>query len=113
MQGMTDQGEIISAVSGLSTIRELGRPRAVVIVPSRELVAQITHVAKKLSRFAKLSVMGLHSHMTLRLVKSKLESQPIDLLITTPGAMMNWTKLNYLGYKQIKWVVLDVNSQEL
>lgn len=60
------------------------RPRAIVIVPSRELVHQIALVAKSLSHCLQLRVRALSSFKSAASQVGDL-AKPIDVLVTTPG----------------------------
>jgi ATP-dependent RNA helicase MRH4, mitochondrial len=47
--------------SPLITARKLKRPRGIILVPSRQLVGQVTNIAKELSYECKMRVVGIHS----------------------------------------------------
>ena len=59
---MDERGRLlIPSHSPLALLRKVKRPRAIILAPSRQLIDQITSVAKKMAHFAKLRVVGLHS----------------------------------------------------
>ena len=62
------------------------RPRALVLVPTRELGQQILAVAKDLSRAARFSCAGIFGGASVAEQARRL-SMPIDLVIGTPGRL--------------------------
>ena len=88
---------------GLALHRRLNRPRGIILVPNRELLIQITAVAKKMARECKLRIVGIHSKS--KRIKEQLAT-PIDILITTPSAM---TLLQTMGIRLSKCsrIILD------
>lgn len=86
----------------------LGRPRAVIVVPNRELAVQILSVSKSLAgatagRFRSLASTGF---IPLRKLARALES-PVDLLIVTPGRLEFLLSSNRIFLTDLKYVVLD------
>ena len=79
-----DHGGRTTSEVGLALHRKLNRPRGIILVPNRELLLQITQVAKKMARECKLRIVGIHSKS--KRIKEQISS-PIDILITTPSAM--------------------------
>ncbi|KAI5811233.1 P-loop containing nucleoside triphosphate hydrolase protein [Peziza echinospora] len=59
------------------------RPRAVILLPTSELVAQVGSIAKKLSHEVKFRTALLSREFSPRSIKSQLDSRP-DLIISTP-----------------------------
>jgi superfamily II DNA/RNA helicase len=100
-------GQLVSSLTGLAQVRKLGRPRAVILVPSRELVAQVTEVAKTLSHYCKLRVFGMHSRTRPSHVKAALSSAPVDILVSTPGALQEHLKDSTIAFSQCRHIVLD------
>jgi hypothetical protein len=69
-------------------VRKVFRPRAVIVVPTRELVSQVTRVAKSLSQFARLRVVGVDAGLTRADVLKKFGDKPVDLLVTSSGSLI-------------------------
>ncbi|EKX54359.1 hypothetical protein GUITHDRAFT_160645 [Guillardia theta CCMP2712] len=82
------------------------RPRAVVIVPTRELGSQILGVAKGLSKHAKFSSLGLLGGASSAMQAKRLE-QPVDLVIATPGRLLDHINDNHLSLGDVRFVVAD------
>ena len=60
VEAVSASGELVETSSILQVLRKLRRPRAIVIVPTRHLVSQITKTAKDLAHHCKLRVLGIH-----------------------------------------------------
>ena len=92
--------------NGIQT--RLARPRALIIVPNRELAIQILSVAKSLAggsagRFRSLASTGF---IPLRRL-TRAFSAPVDLLVVTPGRLEFLLSSNRLSLADLKYVVLD------
>jgi superfamily II DNA/RNA helicase len=93
----------------LEEVRKPNRPRALVLVPTRELAAQVQAVAKELSHHAKLSVRGAFGgsdgvgkqRNTLR------KGGAYDLLIATPGRFEKLWDLGDVRLSRTSVVVVD------
>ncbi|KND02231.1 uncharacterized protein SPPG_02713 [Spizellomyces punctatus DAOM BR117] len=107
IEAITADGRTVSATSGLSSIRKIRRPRAVVIVPSRELVGQVTKIAKEISHIARLRVVGVHSAIPRHVSESMVATAPVDVLITTPGALIHLMESEGVSLSQTRHVVVD------
>ncbi|KAJ3031290.1 UNVERIFIED_CONTAM: hypothetical protein HDU68_005346 [Siphonaria sp. JEL0065] len=92
-----------------SKLRRLRRPRAIVLVPSRDLVAQVTEVAKSLcAHHVRLTVLGIHARQAHpERLAAKLASTPIDVLITTPHELKKHLSQNTLALSKLAEVVID------
>ncbi|KAJ2895126.1 hypothetical protein IWW38_002381, partial [Coemansia aciculifera] len=74
----------------LGSLRREKRPRALILVPSRELVKQVTATLKKIGHQAKIRTVGLHLGVTRRHLRELVEQGPIDVLVSTPGAILRY-----------------------
>ncbi|KAJ3276593.1 hypothetical protein HDV01_004126 [Terramyces sp. JEL0728] len=86
------------------SFRKLKRPRAIVLLPSRSLVEQVTKVGKSLSHYCRLRVVGITSR-TSKI--NDLLAAPIDLLVTTPTCLLQLINENGLALSQTKRIVFD------
>jgi len=85
------------------------RPRAVILVPSKELVSQVLSVTKSISHHHKLLSVGLRSDYKMKRLKKSLQ-QPIDVLVTTPGIFVKLhegLKTPSVYFSSIKYVIVD------
>jgi len=67
----------------------LQRPRAVVVVPSREVGRQVLRSVKALSHHAKLASASLCNQPTAARRAAAVTSRPIDVLVSTPGRLLD------------------------
>ncbi|KAJ2448854.1 hypothetical protein GGF42_004963 [Coemansia sp. RSA 2424] len=74
----------------IGKLRREKRPRALILVPSRELVKQVTSTLKKIGHQAKIRTVGLHLGVTRRHLRELVEQGPIDVLVSTPGAILRY-----------------------
>ena len=81
-------------------------PRALVLVPTKELVMQVHGVFESLSTYTDLRCIALYGGVG---PKSQLEAlaEGSDLLVSTPGRFMDLYLRNGLDQKKIKTLVLD------
>ena len=63
------------------------RPRAIVLVPTRELAVQVLEVAKRLSRTCKFSSCGVVGGEDYGKQRQRLAST-VDMVVATPGEMV-------------------------
>ncbi|RUP50527.1 P-loop containing nucleoside triphosphate hydrolase protein [Jimgerdemannia flammicorona] len=87
-------------------LRRLEHPRAIVLVPSRELSAQLLAVCKALSHVAKFRVMALTNDSRHELVR-RLSTGPIDLLISTPTTLLSYVHADTISLASTRHLVLD------
>ncbi|KAK2659126.1 hypothetical protein Ddye_005659 [Dipteronia dyeriana] len=82
------------------------RPRAVVLCPTRELSEQVFHVAKSISHHARFRSTMVSGGGRLRPQEDSLNN-PIDMVVGTPGRVLQHIDDGNLVYGDIKYVVLD------
>ncbi|KAJ2808184.1 hypothetical protein H4R21_000175 [Coemansia helicoidea] len=89
-------------------LRRERRPRVVVVVPSRELVAQVTATFKSIGHRAKIRTVGVHLGLSRRGLREKAEQGPIDVLVATPGAVVRYMlKDRLLSPADVRRLVVD------
>jgi ATP-dependent RNA helicase RhlB len=81
-------------------------PRAIVIAPTRELAVQILADAELLGRHTGLGMMAVYGGVDYQKQKEKLEAGT-DLLIGTPGRLIDYFKQKVFSLKYIEVVVID------
>jgi ATP-dependent RNA helicase RhlB len=87
--------------------RFLGEPRALVIAPTRELVMQIAADAQELARYTDLQVVTLIGGMDYQKQLNRLGSAVVDLVVATPGRLLDFTGRRDLYLDQVEILVLD------
>ena len=81
-------------------------PRALILVPTKELVVQVLSQAQALSKYTDLRIAGIYGGVGPQTQIAELQ-KGVDILVATPGRMMEIYRRNELPVKQIKTLVLD------
>ncbi|KAM6250964.1 putative ATP-dependent RNA helicase DDX28 [Spheniscus humboldti] len=84
-------------------------PRGLVVLPSRELAAQVGAVAAALCRPAGLHVRGLTGGAAAGGLRRQLRAPPpgAAVLLGTPGALREALRRRFLALGRLRWMVLD------
>lgn len=83
------------------------RPRALVLLPSRELATQVLKVAKSISHFIKLRARMLSGGFGVKKQKKTVLKEVIDILVCTPGRLLLHMDNNDIYLSKVKYVVVD------
>lgn len=83
-----------------------GRPRALVITPTRELADQIADVIADLGAAAGLRVLSLVGGETLR-AQQTLLAAPVDIAVVTPGRAHDLRRRKMLSLEDVQAIVVD------
>jgi ATP-dependent RNA helicase RhlE len=81
-------------------------PRALILVPTKELVVQVAAQAAQLAKHTDIRVAGIYGGVGAQAQIAELR-KGVDILIATPGRMMELYLKSELPVKQIKTLVLD------
>lgn len=81
-------------------------PRALVIVPTRELVQQVVEAAELLAAYCDLRILGIYGGTNIRTQSAKI-AEGVDLLIATPGRCIDIYMTRVLTLSQVKTLVID------
>ncbi len=81
-------------------------PRALVIAPTRELAVQILEDAKILGAHTGLKMLAVYGGVDYQKQKDDLD-KGVDLLVGTPGRLIDYFKQKHLSLKYIETVVVD------
>lgn len=88
-------------------IRYLGEPRALVLVPTRELAQQILADCRELTRFSQLYNLCITGGADFDKQLEQLHKRPLDILIGTPGRIIDWVNKGELFLDRVEVFVLD------
>ncbi|HNU42065.1 MAG TPA: DEAD/DEAH box helicase [Cyclobacteriaceae bacterium] len=80
--------------------------RALILVPTKELVVQVAEHTRALAKYTDLRVVEIYGGVGPKTQIEKIEAG-LDLLIATPGRFLEIYQRNALPVKQIKMLVLD------
>ncbi len=85
----------------------LGCPRALVLAPTRELAMQIEGDAKGLSKYVDERTVCVVGGMDIQAQLKKLEKRSVDILIGTPGRLIDFLDRNAVNLKHVEVLVID------
>jgi len=83
-----------------------GFPQILIIVPTRELVVQVVEEAKKLTTYMNIVVAGVYGGVNIN-TQMKMVFEGLDILVATPGRLLDITLTGNLRLKSIKKLVID------
>ncbi len=93
--------------------RFVGEPRALVIAPTRELVMQIAADAEELAKYTGLQVATLIGGMDYQKQLNRLASSVVDLVVATPGRLLDFMSRRDLYLDHVEILVLDEGDRML
>jgi ATP-dependent RNA helicase RhlE len=81
-------------------------PQLLIIVPTRELVVQVVEAVKQLTPYMNLAVVGIYGGVNIKPQIAEVE-QGMDVLVATPGRLIDLSIKGLLKTKTIKRLVID------
>lgn len=117
VQGQAQTGTGKTAVFVLATLKHLsslpppsgykpGQPRAVMLAPTRELAVQILTDAQTLGQFTSLKIGAVYGGTGYQSQREMLRSG-VDVLIGTPGRLIDYYKQKEFTLEYVQVMVLD------
>jgi superfamily II DNA/RNA helicase len=97
---------MLPALQRLSEQASGRKPRVLVLTPTRELASQITKAAGNYGKFLKFNMANLVGGMPYRQQVRDL-SKNIDLVVATPGRLLDHMESQRLDLSQIEMLILD------
>ncbi len=87
--------------------RYSSEPRALVVAPTRELALQIEKDAKLLAKHMKINIVSVIGGTQLDRQRKQLRDEAIDLLIATPGRLLDHVTSRDIFLDMVEVLVLD------
>ncbi|GGK82912.1 ATP-dependent RNA helicase RhlB [Amphritea balenae] len=84
-----------------------GVPRALIIAPTRELALQIASDAEETGKYCDLSVVALVGGMDYEKQRRQLAARPVDILVATPGRLIDFVRSKDVDLGDVEVLVLD------
>ncbi|MEW6611612.1 MAG: DEAD/DEAH box helicase [Pseudomonadota bacterium] len=81
-------------------------PRVLVLTPTRELATQVQDAIKRYARFTKLRVGAIVGGVPYP-AQERLLAQPLDLLVATPGRLIDHMQRKRVDFSRLELLVLD------
>lgn len=83
-----------------------GLPRALILTPTRELAEQLAQTIAEYAQFTGLTISAIFGGSKLSAQKKKLNAG-VDILIATPGRLLEHLDQNNVSLSHVEFVVLD------
>ncbi len=83
-----------------------GNPTLLILVPTRELVVQVTAIVESLAQNLSARVIGIYGGKNINTQK-KLFDTGCDILIGTPGRVMDLAIDNAISLKEVQRLIID------
>ncbi len=84
-----------------------GAPRALVIAPTRELVIQICKDADAIGKYCGLRSLAVYGGMDFDRQREEILDAPVDLLVATPGRLLDFCKRRVVDLGKVDTLVID------
>lgn len=84
-----------------------GQPRALVIAPTRELVIQIAKDGETLAKYCGLQLASVFGGMDYEKQQQVLERGPIDIVVATPGRLIDFQRRRVVDLSRVEVMVVD------
>lgn len=81
-------------------------PRVLILVPTRELVVQITDELEKITKYINVKILGVYGGTNINTQKQAI-AQGLDILVATPGRLYDLALSRVLQLKSIQKLVID------
>jgi ATP-dependent RNA helicase RhlE len=81
-------------------------PKIVILVPTRELVVQVVEEVEKLTKYMSVRTLGIYGGVNINTQKTSVY-QGIDVLVGTPGRVMDLALDNVLRFDETQKLVID------
>lgn len=85
----------------------VGEPRSVILAPTRELALQIAQDAEVLAKHCQLNVVTVVGGMDFDKQKQQLLNEKVDLLVATPGRLIDFVRRRCVYLDQVEVLVID------
>ncbi|RKE04491.1 DEAD/DEAH box helicase [Marinifilum flexuosum] len=81
-------------------------PRALIVVPTRELVLQVCETIELLTPYMDIRTLGIYGGVNINTQKEKVYDG-VDILVATPGRLMDIYMTRVLKMSQVRTLVID------
>jgi len=82
-------------------------PRALILAPTRELVLQIKKDADSLAKYSGLHIVAVLGGIEYKQQKEILASERIDIVVATPGRLLDFKKQGSIRLDKVEILVID------
>ncbi len=82
-------------------------PRVLILVPTRELVAQVVEQIEQLTEYISLRVLGVFGGTNINTQRKMVETQGANILVATPGRLYDLVLSKSIKLNGVKKLVID------
>ena len=82
-------------------------PRALILAPTRELAMQIETDGRGLAKYMGFTLQSIVGGIDYQKQLNSLQSNPADIVVATPGRLIDFLNRKYLNLSNIKTLVID------
>ncbi len=103
---------VLPALQRLSTLpaptpgRRSKGPRVLVLTPTRELATQVTDAVRRYGKFMRIRSGAILGGIPY-LEQQRLLSQPVDLIVATPGRLIDHLERGRIDFSRLEILILD------
>ncbi|MCF8025335.1 MAG: DEAD/DEAH box helicase [Desulfobacteraceae bacterium] len=87
--------------------RKKGSPRVLILAPTRELVIQISEEARELAKYCNVNIIPVFGGMDYVKQQKQLGQKPVDIIVATPGRLLDFNRRGLVSLKEIEILVID------
>jgi ATP-dependent RNA helicase RhlB len=87
--------------------RQAASPRALILAPTRELTIQIHKDAEDLCKYCSVRSLAVFGGIDYEKQKQMLRQEPVDVLIATPGRLLDYCRQQIVRLDQVEVLVID------
>lgn len=98
--------KLSSEKSVKNTSNEYSPIRALILTPTRELAAQVELSVREYGKYLKLNTMAMFGGVSINPQKRLLKGR-VDILVATPGRLLDHVQQGTVNLSQIEFLVLD------
>jgi len=88
------------------TFADVHTPRVLILVPTRELVVQVVEEIEKLTKYMNVRSLGIFGGVNIN-VQKKSVYEGVDILVGTPGRVMDLALDNVIRFDLLQKLVID------
>jgi ATP-dependent RNA helicase RhlE len=97
---------IVQMLSETTTYKKRRHPRALVLVPTRELAAQVSEQMQNYGRRLSLRSIKIYGGVNIRPQMERLD-RGVDIVVATPGRLLDHADRGTIKLNEIEFLVLD------
>ncbi len=86
--------------------RKYGKPSVLILTPTRELANQVSQAIREYGKFMRFSTISLVGGMPYG-PQLKSLSRPVDIVVATPGRLIDLMNRRNIDLSEVKFMVLD------